>query len=66
MTPREAAEVIGCTARHVRHLVQKGKLKATKCKTSSWPYYVYHISLPDAEEYRDTPQTKGFPRGFKR
>jgi len=67
MTPRQAAEVIGCCASHVRTLIRKGKLQAEKVPT---PYdlveYRYEVSPAEAKRYRDLPQTKGFPRGQSR
>jgi hypothetical protein len=29
MTPAQASTIIGCTTRHVRYLIQQGRLKAT-------------------------------------
>ncbi len=68
MSPKKAAEIIGCTVAHVRRLIRRGKLKAKKtlgpfgldCKNRV--HYVYSISLPEAKRYRDLPQHRGRPR----
>ncbi len=68
LTPRQAAAVIGCSVRHVRNLINKGKLKAKKTLTPGWgPGYIYEVSVREAERFRDAPVTrKGFPRGQTR
>ena len=66
MTPSKAAEVIGCTPRHVRALIQRGKLAAKKVHSDSAPYFRYEITAAEARRYAREPQTRGFPRGGKR
>lgn len=57
----EAAEIIGCTTRNVRKLIDEGKVKATALHNRSW--VVYRSS---AEAYARKPQEIGQPRkGFK-
>jgi hypothetical protein len=63
MTPLEASVVIGCSARHVRYLCLKGKLKSERRKLPR-PLggFMYIISLQEARRYRDK-ETSGWPRG---
>ncbi len=62
MTPREAAKLIGCSARQVRALCHTGKIKATKVKTPGGQF-CYDIPIAEARRYRDKPQKWGWPRG---
>lgn len=62
MTPKEAAAIIGCSARQVRVLCRTGKIKATKTKMPGGQY-CYDIPVAEARRYRDTPQKQGWPRG---
>ncbi len=61
MTPREAAAIIGCSARQVRVLCKKGRIESTKVETPGG--HCYDVSLAEARRYRDEPQTQGWPRG---
>ena len=65
MTAKQAAQVIGCTKRHVLTLINQNKLKATK-KTDEHgrPYYI--ITEVEALRYKNLPQTIGWPRGQSR
>ena len=57
----EAAQIIGCTTRNVRKLIDEGKVKAVALHDRSW--VVYRSS---AESYAKKPQIIGQPRkGFK-
>jgi len=61
MTAKEAACVIGCSPQQVRVLIRKGAIQATRRKMPGG--YYYDVSQVEAERYRDTEQTKGWPRG---
>lgn len=65
MTPKEAADYIGCSPQQVRTLIRRGKIKARKHKIPGGrkPGYCYLISKKEAERYRDAPQRQGWPRG---
>ena len=64
MKVKEAAKLIGCSESQIRALLRAGKIKGEKWVTEIGEYWtVYHSS---AENYRDTPQTGGYPRGQKR
>lgn len=65
MTPRQAAAVIGCTANQVRHLIRSGRIKARRIESETFGFS-YEVSPGEAERYRDSEQSKGFPRGAKR
>lgn len=65
MTPREAAKVIGCSSRHVRHLIATGKLQARQ-KKLPWGGWVYSIRPTEAVRFANIPQTRGYPRGRPR
>ena len=67
ITPKQAAKIIGCSTTQVRHLIRKGGIKARReqTDTNQTGYrYRYLISVAEAERYRDTPQTRGWPRGL--
>ena len=64
ITPKQAAEVIGCSVQHVRTLIRSGKIKATKRKTPTGHYW--SITPAEARRYRDKPINQGYPRGKKR
>lgn len=67
MTPKQAAILIGCSVRHVRHLIVQGRLAAKRIETPGWgPGFVYEVNPSSARQYRDSEQTRGFPRGQKR
>ena len=61
MTPTQAAQIIGCSPSQVRTLIRKKKIKATR-RSMPGGYY-YDVSVSEAERYRDTEQTQGWPRG---
>lgn len=67
MTPRQAADEIGCTVGQVRTLIRSGKIEAIQVPTPGWgPGYYYSIPVREVRRYRDAKQAKGFPRGQKR
>ena len=67
MTTREAAAVIGCSIRHVRALVSRGRVGAIRYPDSSNRHgYRLEIEDRDAVRYRDRIQTVGYPRGRPR
>ena len=61
MTPNQAAKVIGCSGSQVRYLIRQGKVKATTWESPGGFYY--DVSQKEAEHYRDTEQSRGWPRG---
>ena len=61
MTATQAARIIGCSPQQVRVLIRKGTIKATRWDMPGG--YYYDVSQVEAERYRDTEQTKGWPRG---
>jgi len=67
MTPREAAEIIGCSSQQVRHLIRIGTLRATVTQSAVTGYQPrYSLTKREVERYRDKPQERGYPRGRKR
>jgi len=64
MTPSKAAKIIGCHVRHVRSLIARGKLRATRHTVFGRLYY--DVGREEAERYRDTVQSRGWPRGKPR
>lgn len=64
MTPRQAAEVIGCTTGHVRSLIKAGRINAVLVKSPMGWYY--DISTHEVRRYANQTQGRGFPRGHKR
>lgn len=64
MTPREAAAIIGCSVRHVRTLVIRNKLRATKVPLTCG--YEYHLNPRDVRRYAMLAQPSGWPRGQSR
>jgi len=64
MTPREMADIIGCSVQQVRTLIRKGSINA---KTKEIPGgFCYDISPKEVEKFRVQPQTGGWPRGVPR
>jgi len=62
----EAAKLIGCSMRHVRTLIQCGKLQATVVSVSPLRSE-YQISEKEAVRYRDHHgDGRGWPRGKPR
>ena len=68
MSPKEAAEIIGCSPQHVRHLARTGKIKAKVLPVhrSGFISFEYNILRSAALAYRDRPTHGGYPRGNKR
>jgi len=64
MTPRQAAEIIGCTAGHVLSLIKRGRLNAVLLKTPAGWYYA--LSPHEVRRYASQAQSRGLPRGAKR
>lgn len=64
MNVRQAAALIGCSTSQVRVLLRAGKIKGQKWETEIGDYWT--VDKKSAKQYRDTPQTHGFPRGQKR
>ena len=66
LTTRQVAEILGCSMRHVQHLIQHGQLPA-KPNTLPWGAVVYSVKPTDAAAYNRSVQGHGgFPRGAKR
>ena len=65
MTTKQAAVVIGCNPSQVRYLIRSGTIKAKK-KLITGGGYSYTITQREAERFRDTEQTGGWPRGQNR
>ena len=66
MTPRQAAERIGCSPQQVRTLIRNGTLRATKVKNPYGVGYYYQVNTSDVRRYRNRKQTVGYPRGRPR
>ena len=67
MTPVEAAAVIGCHPRHVRTLVQRGRLQARRQPTKANRHgYILVLHAEGVRRYAATEQSQGWPRGVKR
>ncbi len=66
MSPREAAEYIGCHPRYVRNLINSKRLRATKIKQHYG--YAWDVSEEAADEFKNRPRTdlRGYPMGRKR
>lgn len=63
MTPKEAAEYIGCSVFQVRWLIRNEKLPATKLKSKNNQWgYEYKIHKLEAKRIRDNKKM-GAPRG---
>lgn len=65
MTVKEASAELGCSQRHVRTLITKGVLKASKIRSTVYGYWwaVEHSSVVEYEKHK---QSKGWPRGKPR
>lgn len=58
MTVKDAADIIGCHRRHVRYLIDHGRLTATR--VISGPFSYWDIEVADIEEYKKIyPTLKG-------
>ena len=67
MTVKEAADIIGCSPSHVRTLLQRGILKGRKKPSTSNQYgHEWVINEAEATRYRDSDQSRGWPRGRSR
>jgi len=68
MTPKQAAELIGCSPQHVRTLIRTGKLQATRVLTPDWGSgYIYDIQPVTAKLYKQAKLDHGgWPRGRSR
>lgn len=69
MTPREAAELMGCTVRHIRTLISQGRLQAKVSQHVSrlgMPYFTYLLDKEHIRAYASVENRRGFPRGAKR
>ena len=65
MTPRQAAELIGCATGHVRYLLRHGKIKATQIRSRSGQVE-WDVQLTDVREFLKAPKIMGRPRGSSR
>lgn len=64
MKIKEAAKLIGCSESQVRALLRAGKIKGEKWETEIGEYWT--VDKSSAKNYRDIPQTGGYPRGQPR
>jgi hypothetical protein len=66
MTPRQAADIIGCSTSTVRQYIRDDIMVAIEIRIPGGSYY--EITIEEAERIRDLPKTerRGCPRGFKR
>ena len=66
LTTRQVADVLGCSIRHVQHLIQHDRLPA-KPNVLPWGAIVYSVKPTDVAAYNCSVQGHGgFPRGAKR
>jgi hypothetical protein len=72
MTPRQAADFIGCTPQQVRTLIRLGRIKAKRTANKDYRgnpiegSYTYLINMQEVERYKEIPRSGGYPRGRKR
>lgn len=70
MTPKKAAEIIGCSPQQVRTLIRVGKLRAVKVSLgvggTGREFYQYEVHRGDVKRYAKSKQKVGYPRGRKR
>jgi hypothetical protein len=64
MTAKEAAEIIGCSARQVRVLCAHGILEAAQRKIPGGFYW--EVDRRSVNAYAEQPQKQGWKRGKKR
>jgi len=66
LRPSEAAKVIGCGTRHVRCLINQGKIEARQETTEDGVMF-WSIEEVEVQRYRDKVLSgRGWPRGKKR
>lgn len=67
MTPREAAEFIGCNLSHLRRLIREGKIRAEKLSTDTNQHgYLYYIPVSEVVRFKSLPVDGRGGRGKKR
>lgn len=67
MTPKKAAEVIGCSISQIKYLIKTKQLKARKVKTETNRHgYCWDIHHSSVNKYAKSQQSKGWPRGKER
>jgi len=67
MSPTKAAEIIGCSPRHVRTLIRSGKLAAERTVDGGTFAVRYEITAEELRRFlRGASSGRGFPRGAKR
>lgn len=69
MSPSKAAELLGCTTRHIRTLITQGRLQAKLSQHVSKlgiPYFNYQLEESIVRAYASIDRRRGFPRGAKR
>jgi DNA-binding transcriptional MerR regulator len=64
MTIHKAAELMGCTPRHLRHLCSTGRVKSRVTVRGAQARYT--VSEASCLEYQRTKSPVGFPAGAKR
>ena len=65
MTASQAAIIIGCCTAHVRLLIRRNRMPATIVTDKQFGRH-YEVSIAAVIAYRDTQQTRGYPRGKAR
>ncbi len=60
LSVREAAEVAGCSRRHINTSISNGQIKATK-KRGPWYKggFVYEITRAEVQKFKRSPLRKG-------
>lgn len=67
LTTTEAARMIGCTRRHLRTMIQRGRLKVIQQSRSDGYGFTYLVPIDEAQRWRDRVglDRRGRPRGTK-
>lgn len=66
MTPREAAQAIGCSPDHVRAAIRAGLIRARRVPLPQGGGYYYNITEPEVSRFRDyRTDPRGRKRGYK-
>jgi len=67
MTPRQAAQIIGCSPQQVRTLIRAGVLKARPIPSANNPAgYEWQVPRSEALRYAGAKPKRGWPRGKPR
>jgi hypothetical protein len=66
MTTREAARLMGCTQKHLGHLIRSGVITACKRPMPTGFGYWYDVSQESVDWYEQRVSSRGWPRGKAR